>query len=692
MRPFGCLVIILNTIDHLRSGPNWLFYRDALTKSMNYKPVVAGNQSDGSTDLLFSSSSMDSPGAGFKPSGEEEKKDVVDPRNKDSGDNAVDENIVYGYANDLNIPELEEIGKFGDAKNDDSGADMNNLDTYFQVSLVPTIRIHNDHPLNQVIGDLQSSTQTRRMTKNLEEYKFVSTTLKQRTSHKDFQNCLFACFLSQEEPKKIDVNSAFLYGKIEEEVYVCQPPSFKDPDFPDRVYKVKNALYGLHQAPRAWKEMCTKFEKIMHTKFQMSSMGELTFFLGLQVKQKEDGIFISQDKYVNEILNKFGFSDVKTASTPMETHKTLLKDEKKEKIALYTNDDWNEVKQLLRMELSSTMASAIICLATNQKFNFSKYISDSMVKHLDSGNKFLMYPRFVQVFLDKQVDGMSKHTAIYVTPSHTKKVFSNMRMVGKYFSGRDTPLFPTMLVQAQADMGKGSTMPSAPQHTPPFIQPTISKPQKKQKPRKPKRHDTEEISPRINRLEKKKKSRTYGLKRLYKVGLSERVESSNEESLGEEDATKQERKFADIDADKGLTLIDETKKDQGRINDEEMIDTDVLNNEEMFAESVDVAEQAKEIVANKDLIDDIILAKVLMEIKVTAAGTRPKAKSIVMQEPSETPKTTTIPISSKVQTKEKEEEQGQLTVEKSQDCLWSSWIKERNILQNLKQKSREENL
>ncbi|GJY51642.1 uncharacterized mitochondrial protein-like protein [Tanacetum coccineum] len=74
------------------------------------------------------------------------------------------------------------------------------------------------------------------------------------------------------------------------------------------------------------KSLCTEFEKMMHKKFQMSSIGELTFFLGLQVKQKEDGIFISQDKYVTEILKKFGFSDVKTASTPMETHKPLLKD------------------------------------------------------------------------------------------------------------------------------------------------------------------------------------------------------------------------------------------------------------------------------------------------------------------------------------------------------------------------------
>ncbi|GKE34115.1 putative ribonuclease H-like domain-containing protein [Tanacetum coccineum] len=75
------------------------------------------------------------------------------------------------------------------------------------------------------------------------------------------------------------------------------------------------------------KSLCTEFEKMMHKKFQMSSMGELTFFLGLQVKQKKDGIFISQDKYVTEILKKFDFTDVKTTSTPMETQKLLLKDE-----------------------------------------------------------------------------------------------------------------------------------------------------------------------------------------------------------------------------------------------------------------------------------------------------------------------------------------------------------------------------
>ncbi|GJY16784.1 putative ribonuclease H-like domain-containing protein [Tanacetum coccineum] len=171
----------------------------------------------------------------------------------------------------------------------------------------------------------------------------------------------------------MDVKSALLYGTIEEEVYVTQPSGFKDPNHPDKVYKVVKALYGLHQAPRAWyetlanyllgngfkkgkidqtlfikkqkgdifliqvyvdviilgstnKELYTGFEKLMKDKFQMSSIGELTFFLGLQEQQKEDGIFISQDKYVAEILKKFNYTDVKSVLTPVDLEKPLVKD------------------------------------------------------------------------------------------------------------------------------------------------------------------------------------------------------------------------------------------------------------------------------------------------------------------------------------------------------------------------------
>ncbi|GJV05735.1 hypothetical protein Tco_1343391, partial [Tanacetum coccineum] len=142
--------------------------------------------------------------------------------------------------------------------------------------------------------------------------------------------------------------------------------------------------------------------------------------------------------------------------------------------------------------MGSTLDSAIICLATNQKFNFSKYIFESMVRNVENvAGKFLMYPRFVQVFLDKQLKGVPTHKRTYVAPSHTKKIFRNMKRVGKGFSRRETPLFPTMMVQAQEEMGEGSANPTDPHHTPTIIQPSTSQPQRKQRPKKPKRKDTE---------------------------------------------------------------------------------------------------------------------------------------------------------------------------------------------------------
>ncbi|GKC16818.1 putative ribonuclease H-like domain-containing protein, partial [Tanacetum coccineum] len=148
---------------------------------------------------------------------------------------------------------------------------------------------------------------------------------------------------------QMDVKSVFLYDTIDEEVYVSQTPSFIDPDHPKKVYKIVKSLYGLHQAPRAWyatlstylkthryrrgtidktlKSWCDEFETLMKGRFQMSSMGELIFFLRLQVKQKTYGIFISQDKYVAEMLKKFDLTSVKNAITPMETKMALTKDE-----------------------------------------------------------------------------------------------------------------------------------------------------------------------------------------------------------------------------------------------------------------------------------------------------------------------------------------------------------------------------
>ncbi|GJT63183.1 hypothetical protein Tco_1006716 [Tanacetum coccineum] len=290
------------------------------------------------------------------------------------------------------------------------------------------------------------------------------------------------------------------------------------------------------------------------------------------------------------------------------------------------------------------MASTVICLTTNQKFYFSMYIFDNMVKNLEGGVKFLMYPRFVQVFLDKQVEGMSKHKEIYVTPSHTKKVFANMKRQRKDFSGRDAPLFATMIVQAQEQVGEGSQIPTDSHHTPTTTQPSTSKPQKKQSRRKQRKDnkdpqlsgptepvtdstdnvtsvpthsndpllsgedrlklnelmelctklservlaletiktnqalDIDSLKKRVNKLKKKKRSRTHRLRRLYKIGRSAQVVSS---------------------------------EDEGRYGDNLMFDTGVLDNEQ------DMAEKSLEIKAAK-----------------------PKARGVIVQEPSEFTTTT----------------------------------------------------
>ncbi|GKA48917.1 retrovirus-related pol polyprotein from transposon TNT 1-94, partial [Tanacetum coccineum] len=178
---------------------------------------------------------------------------------------------------------------------------------------------------------------------------------------------------------QMDVKSAFLNGFINEEVYVAQPPGFIDFEKPDHVYKLKKALYGLKQAPKAWydrlkvflikheykmgmvdntlftkkkssnliivqiyvddiifgltcQDMCDEFSKIMHDEFEMSMMGELNFFLGLQIKQIEDGIFFNQSKYIKEMLKKFGLEDSKPMKTPMSSDTKLTKDEECESV------------------------------------------------------------------------------------------------------------------------------------------------------------------------------------------------------------------------------------------------------------------------------------------------------------------------------------------------------------------------
>ncbi|GJR28744.1 hypothetical protein Tco_1104976, partial [Tanacetum coccineum] len=262
-------------------------------------------------------------------------------------------------------------------------------------------------------------------------------------------------------------------------------------------------------------------------------------------------------------------------------------------------------------EFSSIIASAIICLATNKKFNFSKMVFVGMTRNLDSlSAKFLMYPRFLQVFLDKQLDKVPSHNPVYNAPCHTKKVFANMKRIGKDFSRKVTPLFDTMLIQHQSEVGdsleRAATTASSleAKHVSGNITKTRSKatlneptPQGTGSGSGPRRQDTigytiartrfENVSKtsydspleglqrvqdlettkiaqakeitslkkRVKKLEQRGSSRTLGLKRLYKVGTSRWVKSSTKASLGDqEDASKQGRNIAEIDADVDISL------------------------------------------------------------------------------------------------------------------------------------------
>ncbi|GJZ35374.1 ribonuclease H-like domain, reverse transcriptase, RNA-dependent DNA polymerase [Tanacetum coccineum] len=239
--------------------------------------------------------------------------------------NAVGAKTSIELPNDPNMPELEDIMYSDDYEDVGAEADMNNLDTFMPVSPILTTRVHKHHPVELIIGDLNSAPQTRRMIKNMEEHGLFSS-VQQRTNHKDFQNCLFACFLSQEEPKKV--------------IHALKDPSWieamQDELLQFKIQKVWTLVELVAQGYT--KEEGINYDKVFAP---IARIEAIRLFLAY-VSFKDFVVYLMDvksaflyDKYVTEILKKFGFTDVKTANTPMKTQKLLLKDEDGEEVDVH---------------------------------------------------------------------------------------------------------------------------------------------------------------------------------------------------------------------------------------------------------------------------------------------------------------------------------------------------------------------
>nr|GEU66873.1 hypothetical protein [Tanacetum cinerariifolium] len=208
-------------------------------------------------------------------------------------------------------------------------------------------------------------------------------------------------------------------------------------------------------------------------------------------------------------------------------------------------------------EFSTAMASAVICLSKGQKFNFSKYIFDSLVRNVDSSSKFYMYPRFIQLIIQNQVGDLSTHTTRFISPALTQKVFVNMRRVRKGFSGVETPLFEEQSSPPQQPQSSPQAPPQGAEF-PTHIQQVLDVCYALTRYVENLEHDKAAqkleiitLKARVKRLERANKVKSSKLRRLRKVGASKRIESSNDM----EDVFNQGRMIDDLDKDEGIELV-----------------------------------------------------------------------------------------------------------------------------------------
>nr|GEV76645.1 uncharacterized mitochondrial protein AtMg00810-like [Tanacetum cinerariifolium] len=717
MKPFGCPVTILNTLDHLGKLKErlmrvlgWILYKYTQDVNTTMPSINTANT------------------------------------NIDTGSL----NINTIGSNDLSIPSLEETSIFDDIYDDrevGAEADTNNLELSIVVSPIPTTRVHKDHPKEQIIRDLNLATQIRIMINFSKEnamkkpYMVFIKLLKPGMKH-------WSTYLLENRFRRGTIDKTLFIKKDRCDILLVQ------------VY-VDDIIFGSTK-----KSLCDEFEQMMHKRFQMSSMWELTFFLGLQVKQKDDGIFICQDKYMADIMKKFYFTTVKTISTLIEPNKALIKDAEAKDVDVHLyrsiirslmyltasrhdimfavctcarfqvtpkTSHLHVVKRIFRylkgqLKLSLwyprdspfdleafsdsdyARAKACCCITIEERVNVSILDTVRIERNKTESDGFEQIVNFLNANPIKYA--LTVSPTIYTscikqfwTSSKVKTVNEDVRLQAlvdgkkvivneasirhdlRLDDAEGTECLPNAAIFKELARMRGSTNQGGNKGKKqrflkmshqlrniclylPMIHYLVTNQAAK----------IEKLKKRVKKLEGMKK-KTHGLKRLYKVGLSARIVSSDKEGLGDqEDASKQGR-IAEIDADEDLFLIDETTQDQGRMNDQDMFEVNGLDGDgvvvdvsaehkeeqsekviEKEVSTADLVTTAGEVVTTTDVEvsaalttttttnDELTLAQALIGIKaakpkaitttattVIAVSTRPKEKGIIMQDPFETP-------------------------------------------------------
>nr|GEV32302.1 hypothetical protein [Tanacetum cinerariifolium] len=631
-----------NTPNDVGSGPNWLFDIDTLTKIMNCQPVVAqsndfsgtkasngaGKEKEPERDYIllplwtadspFSTTSKSSQDNEFQPSNDDANKVDEDLRKENECNDKGMRTVLIALTDiDLppapNMPSLEDIGIFKDSHNDEdvfgAEADFHNLDFTFQVIPILTTRIHKDHPLKQVIRDLHSAPQTRRMTKNLEEHGLLGTVIS-RADNKDLQNCLFACFLSQLEPKKvfknkmdergivirnkarlvaqghtqeegIDYDEVFApIARIEAIRLFLAYASFKD--FIVYQMDVKSAfLYG-----KIKEKVCKKASTPMETlnpllkdedgeevdvHMYRSMIGSLMYL----TLSRPDIMFVkcacsryqvtSKVSHLHDVKRIFRYLkgqpklDVKKASTLMETLKPLLKDKDGEEVDTVVANFTTEAEYVTASSCCGQMKVNTVrhtltpvrrnLMLLRINLQLLVIVTAIELQALIDGKKIVINEASIRHDLK-----LNDTEGIFVNPSLTKKVFANMKRVGTGFSGVVTTLFGTMMVQALKEVGD---LPTDVQDTPIPDAPSSSQLQRKYKLKRketdvsPTKIHAEDHVPTTSNNPLPSGEDRMQLKELMDlcINLSNKVlDLENEES------SHQGRKIADIDTDAQVNL------------------------------------------------------------------------------------------------------------------------------------------